>query len=232
MVRPIPATNDIGPRYTIATIGDSLSENTTLGVPMHLMWPALLQASLRAVNARVRVRNFARNGNTTTQMLTRVANLTQWDTPKMVIVFGGVNDPGNGINAATTESNIEAIIEHCFDAGTTYAVVVSPQFLNYTSGGESTAQSKPAGGYEAVYDAQVEAVTDAEATYAGRVVFCDLWDYMRDLIVAGTESLASASWHVAGTNQHLNTLGQRYVAAAVQATITAQSGWIAALSRG
>jgi lysophospholipase L1-like esterase len=232
MVRPIPSTAAPGPRYTIANVGDSLSENQTWGVPQHLMWSALLQPSLRTLGCRVRHRNLARNGSTTTQMLARIANATYWDVPRMLIVFAGVNDPGGGISNATTQANIQAMVTACFAAGTQYAVIVSPQFLNYTSGGESTGQSKPAGTYSGVYDAQVAAVAALAAAYPGRVAFCDLWDWMRDLIVAGTDTLASASWHVAGTNQHLNAYGQRIVRDAILAAIQAQSGWLDGLTRG
>lgn len=231
MPRPLLTAPTPGPRHTIATIGDSLSYNETLGVPPHLLWPELLAAGLRASGYRVRSRNFAKNGDTTTMMLARVAALTLHDVPKLLIIFAGVNDPGAAISQATTQANIEALAQAALTAGTGYVLVVSPQFLNYTSGGEATGGTKPSGAYAAVYDAQVAAVAAlAAANPTKAIVFCDLWDFMRDRIVAGTDTLASASWHYAGTNQHFNAYGHTVVADAVEARVLAQSGWGAALT--
>lgn len=230
MVRPIPGTPTPGPRHTIAITGDSLSENQTLYVPQHLMWPAVLQGLLRDAGARVRVRNFARNGNTTTNMLTRVANYTTFDVPKVFVCFGGVNDPGNGIVGATTQGNIEAMIEHCFDAGTTYAIVVSTQYLNFSTGGDTLLT--PYGNYATLRPFQQAAVTAKNATYPGRVAYCDLYTHMRSLIVAGTYAQGDFAWHTADANQHFNAVGEAIVADAVLATVEAQDGWLTALRKG
>lgn len=227
MTRPILANPSPGPRHSIAVTGDSLTENQTLYVPQHLMWPAVLQTSLRSAGARARLRNFARNGNTTTNMLTRVADYSYFDVPKMMIIMGGVNDPGAAIAGATTQANIEAMIAALFALGTRYAVVVSTQYLNWSSGGDTV--STPYSTYATLRPFQQAAVTAKAITYPGRVAYCDLYTFMRALIVSGTETQGSFSWHVADSNQHLNVLGEAYVAAAVLATITAQTGWLAAL---
>lgn len=230
MTRPFPTAIVPGPRHSIAVAGDSITENQTLLVPQHLMWPAVLQTLLRAQGARVRSRNFARNGRTTTQMLAAKANLTYFDVPEVFICFGGVNDPGAPIVGAVTQSNIEAMIQHCFDAGTDYAVVVNTQYLNWTTGGDTVAT--PGATYATLRTFQLAAVTAKAITYPGRVAYCDLYTYMRALIVAGTYTQGDFLWHVADANQHLNAVGQRIVADSVLATITAQSGWIDALKQG
>lgn len=239
MPRPLLAAPTAGPRHTLAAMGDSLTHNATYGVPVHLLWPEVLAASLRASGYRVRGRNFAKNGNTTTQMLVRMPEMTRYDVPKIGLIFAGVNDPGAAISTATTQANIESMAATLYAAGTRKLVVVSPQFLNYTSGGEATSGSKPTSTYGDVWDAQVAAVAAINALHSGYAVHCELWTWMKYLIVGGTlygtaipitDTLASASWHVAGTNQHLNTYGHTIVAAAVSACILAQSGWGTALT--
>lgn len=229
-MRPIPTSLTPGPRHSIAISGDSLTENQTLLVPQHQMWPAVLQSSLRSQGARVRSRNLARNGRTTTQMSTAKANLTYFDVPKVYICFGGVNDPGNSIVGATTQANIEAMIAHCFAAGTQYAVVVSTQYLNWSSGGDTI--NTPGSTYATLRTFQQAAVTAKAVTYPGRVAYCDLYTYMRALIVAGTYTQGDFAWHTADSNQHLNAIGQAIVADAVLATITAQTGWLDDLKKG
>jgi lysophospholipase L1-like esterase len=160
--------------------------------------------------------------------------MTRVRVPRLGIIFGGVNDPGSSITQGQTQANIEAMIQTLFDAGAAYAMVVSPQYLYWTTGGDSTSQTKPGGTYGSVYDAQVAAVAArAAANTAKSVAFCDLWTWMKGLIVGGAEPTpGTAAWHVQDTNQHFNAKGHRYVRDAVLATIQAQSGWVAALANG
>lgn len=220
-------TGDVVPRLTVAAIGDSLTYNHTLGVPMELFHPERVAVGLRALGAPVRSRNFGRSGDTTTQMLARISALTAIDTPKLAIIWGGVNDPGNSIVGSTTQSNITAMGTTLLNAGVEYLVVLNTQYLNYSSGGDST--GSPYSTYATLRPYQ-EAATDAlETSYPGQVAFCDLYAYMRALIVAGTYTQGDHLWHVADSNQHLNAVGEQIVADAVLATIEAQTGWVADL---
>lgn len=239
MPRPLLVSASPGPRFTHAAMGDSLTHNITLGVSVHLHWPTVFGQRLRARGCRVRSRNFAISGNTTTQMIARFGVMTHYDVPKIASIMAGVNDPGNGISQAQTQANIEAMGDALWASGTRMLLVHSPQFLNYTSGGEATSQTKSAGNYGNVTDAQVAAVAALNGRHSGYAVFVDTWLWMKYLIVGGTlygvtipvtDTLASASWHVAGTNQHLNAYGQSIVAAAADACVAAQSGWLAALT--
>jgi lysophospholipase L1-like esterase len=92
MPRAIQATYTKANTKRIACIGDSYSWNYTLGVPSIYFWPAKLQTKLNAAGARVLCRNFGISGNTTGQMLARVACMTQIDVPDIGIVYGGTND--------------------------------------------------------------------------------------------------------------------------------------------
>lgn len=297
MPRRIQPTYTKGRRKTIAAIGDSLTHNITLSVRPDQFWPEQLAGLLRDDGYAVKARNFGISGNTTTQMLARIAELTMFDTPDIAVIFGGVNDPGNAIASATTTANVRGMIRYLkngcagvvsgqaslpsgktdgvryivtSDTSTTGGtkpdlsgtqagvqvwecrnglsgvdgwgrvndlaaadrpvnrfVVVSPQFLNYTAGGDTVGASGSHSGQGATYKAVNDAVSSA-ATSEG-AEFCDLYAYMQDRIIDGYDTAASASWHVAGANQHLNPYGEQLVARAVLATITAASGWLDAL---
>ena len=116
------------------------------------------------------------------------------------------------------------------DAGTTYAIVVSTQFVNWSAGGDTL--NTPGATYATLRTFQQAAATAKATTYPGRVAYCDLYTYMRNLIVAGTYAEGDHLWHTADMNQHLNVAGEAIVADAVLATIQAQTGWLAALKAG
>lgn len=215
------------PTKTLSHIGDSLAEpGGSWGVRGHLCMPEKVAASLRALSPAVpiKARNFAVGGWTTTQILARIGDLTVYDVPVLATIWGGVNDPGAAISGATTQANITAMITALRAAGVSYIVVLNTQYLNWTSGGDTT--GTPYATYATLRPFQAAAVT---AAASANVVLCDTYTYMRSLIVAGTETQGSNSWHAVANNQHLNALGQSYIAAAVLATIQAQPGWLAAL---
>lgn len=104
-------------RPSIVVIGDSLTHNIILGVPIYASWPAVLARILRGKGYNVCVRNLARSGRTTatggSNMGDVFSEAWQFDPvniPKIAIVMGGVNDPGNGITADLTRANLRAII--------------------------------------------------------------------------------------------------------------------------
>lgn len=213
---------------TLAAMGDSLTFNDVYwGCAPHQMWPEVLAAQLRTLACPIRGRNFGASGNTTTQMLARASQLTLYEVPDLAIVFGGVNDPGASIAGATTQANIEAMVSGVIAAGCSHVVVVNTQYLNFTTGGDALAT--PYASYAALRPYQQAAATSQAAAHPGVVAFCDLYASMRALIVSGAETQGSNSWHAVANNQHLNAVGQSYVAAAILATIQAQSGWLKAL---
>ncbi len=303
-IRRTPSSYPVGRRATLALIGDSLSHAISNGCRIDQMSTEVLAAKLRAIGCPLRGRNFAISGNTTTNMLARMAEFFVYDiAPTIAVIFGGVNDPGSSISDATTQSNIQAMVRYLRNgckgtvsiqtslpananigdryvvtgdtsttgglnpSGMTYAtltgthagvqvwecrnslasvsgwsrvtgftgasaivpkiIAVSPQFLNWTSGGDTVAAGSSHSGQNATYKAVNDDI--AAACTAETVPFCDLYAYMQSLINAGRDTALSASWHVLGTNQHLNYYGQQVVAEAILATINAQSGWLAAL---
>lgn len=224
-----PQAVAVAPYKTLAAIGDSLTFNWTLAVRPELFHPERLAVALRALDVPIKARNFGLSGNTTAQMATRLPALTEHDIPVLAVVWGGVNDPGNGIVGATTQANIEGMIDDLIAAGVSYVVVVNTQFLNYSTGGDTLVS--PYTTYATLRPFQAAAVTSRAALYPGQVALCDLYTAMRNLIVAGTYAAGDFGWHVADANQHLNAAGEQIVADAVLATIQAQSGWVAALQR-
>ena len=83
-------------------------------------------------------------------------------------------------------------------------------------------------GAPSAVNAAIRALSSAAATAEG-AAYCDLWAYQLGLITAGETTQGSNSWHAIANNQHHNAYGHDTVARAVSATITAQSGWLAAL---
>jgi lysophospholipase L1-like esterase len=229
--RPVTRLYPQGRHLTLAAMGDSLTHNIALRVLPSSMWPERLAVGLRALGCPIKARNFGRSGNTSTQMIARMPVMTQHDVPILGIIMAGVNDPGSGINQATTQANIEAMVNTLMAAGTQYVVVVSTQYLNWASGGDTTGTAEFSGsGYGAVRTAERDAAVAREAVYPDRVVYCSLFNYMKALIVSGAVTQgADTYWHTSVGNQHLNAVGEQIVADAVLATIQAQSGWITAL---
>lgn len=114
------------------------------------------------------------------------------------------------------------------DRPTNRFVVVGPHFYNFTAGADTVGVSGSHSGQNAT-NAAVHTAVSAAATAEGAAL-CDVYAYMQDRIIDGYDTAASASWHVANTNLHLNAYGESLVAGAVLETITAQSGWLEALS--
>jgi len=107
-------------------------------------------------------------------------------------------------------------------SGASRIVIVNAHYLNYSTGGDTLAT--PLAGNVALRALQSAAATDLGAAY------CDLYTFMRNRIVAGTDAQGSFSWHVLDSNSHLNTYGEGILASAVLATIQAQTGWMDALT--
>lgn len=205
---------------TISCMGDSLTYNYTLGVPPHLLYPAQLQKKLKD---KYVVRNFGKSGNTTTQMINRFPAMTHFDVPQIGIIFGGVNDSGNSITPATTQSNIETMIQTLKNAGVERILVVTAQFLNYSTNGDFDTSNNPKDETTAYYSKVISA--QKAAALSKNVPVCDLFNFLRNRIVSGKDERKSASWHVDGTDQHFNAYGCELVAQAVYEKLDSL-GWV------
>lgn len=205
---------------SICCMGDSFTENDTLGVPSHLMYPKVLQDSLNASGANCIARNFGRSGNTTTQMLARFSRMTQFGVPKIGVIYGGENDPGSSITATTTQANIESMIQKLKSAGCSQVLVIAHHYFNFTANGDTLAT--PYAPRVSIRSAQQTAATNQGAVYV------DFYNYLRNRIVANQDTQGAFSWHVADQNAHLNAYGESLLADCIFQTIKAQ-GWDALL---
>lgn len=102
-------------------------------------------------------------------------------------------------------------------------IVMSMQWLHYISGGGDTLLTANAT-YAAVRVLQ-EAAADAQG-----VTFFDLYNYQRDLIVAGYEGELSGNWAATANDQHPSPYAGWTWAKGLLAHIQAQSGWITAIT--
>lgn len=231
MPRKIQATYQRGLGKTLAAMGDSLSYNVTLGVRPDQFWPKRLADALRALGCGVRSRNFGRSGNTTTDMIARFGAMTAYDVPFLGAIWGGVNDPGNGISGATTQANIQQMAEALFAAGTPYVLIGNTQYLNYSTNVETV--GVPYSTYATLRTSQKAAADALIPAYPGRVAYVDIYAAFRQEIVGGAVAQGDwAAWHVADLNQHLNPAGEQVVADAMVAAIQARPDWLDALRTG
>lgn len=96
-------------------------------------------------------------------------------------------------------------------------LICGQHFINFATGGEATSGS--VGALETLRAKQRAAATQYGCPYV------DFYDFMRDLIVAGTYTLGDdLAWHVAVGNTHLNNTGEQILANAIYAKMQEQ-GW-------
>lgn len=107
-----------------------------------------------------------------------------------------------------------------FSDGVKDVIIVSANYLNYTTGGDN---------YPSVYSPYANLRTaQANAATNEGVYFCNLYDYQRKLITGGIfegntlvqeVTQGSFDWHYADGNQHYNSYGNQLVARAILSTI-------------
>lgn len=129
-----------------------------------------------------------------------------------------------------TSKNIQQIGQAAIDAGCKKVVIVSTNYRNFANNsGDQLAF--PYGPNSLIRTAQQDAATTLAANNpTASVQYCDFYNYLRNLIVAGTVAQGNdLAWHVNLTDQHPNVAGNGYCAAAVRDTIVA-AGWLPSLS--
>lgn len=201
----------VGAHRTVAFMGDSLTHNLELGVPLSSFFPAVMAAGLHANGYSVKSRNFGISGNTTTSMLARISELTQYDIPKVAFIGTGINDVGTAF--ASTRANFVAMATFLLNAGVQYVVIHAHHYQNFSSIDTVVLEDV---NYVGLRVAATGAVADINALFPGQASFLDTYAYFRGLIVAGTEVQNSASWHITSGNIHWNALGHAYMGSFVQ----------------
>lgn len=206
-----PTVDLVGRHKSIAFMGDSLTHNAELSVPLHLLFPAMLTRSLRSQGYSVRHRNFGLSGNTSTAMLARITEMTQYDIPRVAFIGTAINDVSGGF--ASTRVNLVAMGTALLNLGVPYVVIHGHHYQNFT-GIDTVALEDPA--YVGLRAALLGAVADLNVLFPGSTSYFDTYAYFRGLIVAGTEIQDSASWHITSGNIHWNALGHAYMGTFVE----------------
>jgi len=115
-----------------------------------------------------------------------------------------------------------------FENGVTKVMIVTNNYLNWTSGGDNYNTETNTGTQYSSYVPVRNACISA-ATNEG-VVLVDLYAFQSRLIKVNFETpQGSNSWHYVANNQHHNQYGHETVARAVYETIYLQSGWVQSL---
>jgi acyl-CoA thioesterase-1 len=107
---------------TILVLGDSLSAG--YGVDPDQAWPALLQKKIDAAGLRFTVVNAGVSGDTTADGLQRVDWLLRRKADVLVLELGG-NDGLRGLPVASTQSNLQAIINRFRQKNPAIKVVIA-----------------------------------------------------------------------------------------------------------
>jgi acyl-CoA thioesterase-1 len=105
---PVPPPGS-APVATILVLGDSLSAE--YGISRGKGWVALLAARLRDERPDVGVINASISGDTTAGGRARLPALLQQVSPVMVVIELGANDALRGLDLASTQRNLEAMIQ-------------------------------------------------------------------------------------------------------------------------
>lgn len=120
-------TSKIQPTYTkskrykhIVCLGDSHTYNYTLGVIPAEFYPAKLAALLNAAGANVTGYNNGASGNTTGQMLARVALMVQFGVPSLSVIYGGTNDSQYASTVQASPSPTSTVFTVGSGKGTAY----------------------------------------------------------------------------------------------------------------
>lgn len=121
--------------HLLHCMGDSITNSdTSLGIHKSFAYPYLVQ---KAIGGICRARNFGIPGNTTTQMLARFSDMIK-HVPTVATIYGGINDNGNSIATATTQSNIQSMITQLQNAGCTKIILCNIHTIPGTSGTQDT----------------------------------------------------------------------------------------------
>lgn len=233
----IASKQKTAPTSDIAVMGDSLSHNYDWGAELHDNWIFQMRGLLEMQGVYTRARNWAKSGQTTTQMVATFDLMTLYGVPRVAFIFGGANDAVNGITQATTQANIETMIQRLKDAGCSRVVVVGMHLLNFASGGDIDVDNVTPKTDTACTYASIIAAQKAAAAARG-AVYMDTYNYLRGLILAynaGTNTdprnaprSGANGWHALPSNQHWSTYGHTLMATLAKNTITT-AGWLAAL---
>lgn len=253
MSTAFPIQTSIKPYFsTIAAVGDSLTHAYSNGIDVPDYHPGQLATLLNAQGCNLRAINLGISGDTTQTytgtltppgMIARLSRAWANFMPRLLVLYGGVNDdahtanyipvPGN-VYDAITRTNLEAMATAAIAAGVPKVIICSRHPYNFASAGDVTAGAfvTPSIALPLAnsYAAQRLAALNAVAAHPGKVAYTDLFTYFAANAVAAIQVGVDAYYHAGTGNIHLNKFGQSLIASANLATILAQPGWLADLA--
>lgn len=133
-------------KYSAMCVGDSLTLH--YGILSHdQFYPYFVQGDMQAVGCPIQFRNAGISGDTTSQMVARMASLLRYGTPDMAVIYGGYNDSGNassvsGSGATTTSIPVQTGHGVRFAVGS--YVRISSQSVRVTAVATDTLTVSPA----------------------------------------------------------------------------------------
>lgn len=130
---------------------------------------------------------------------------------------GGAPTAGDAVTI-DTQGNLELLATYAGNIGCDKVMIAGMHYFNWTSGGDTTSSERAS-------NVTLRGYQEAAATATG-AVYVDLYEFMRQIILAGTYTQGDwAAWHSSLNNQHLNANGQSILADAFEAAMRAE-GWI------
>jgi lysophospholipase L1-like esterase len=198
----------------ILCLGDSQTLIYTSGIDASKFWASELQIQGVAANYSLETINCGNSGWTTTQLLAIATERIQRTRPTILVFYAGVNDAGASVSSATTQANIQAVLDIAFANGVSHALVMNTNYLNYSSGGDNAGASTYYSAYVTLRTYQAAAVTAWQAanpTLASKVALCDLFTYQKNLVLAATTGWVQGTFGslIADSNQHMNAVGHK-----------------------
>lgn len=199
--------------FKLLVLGDSITKAYTHDVFAKHYYTARLQTKALAAKINMIGINCGNSGWTTTQLLAITASRLQRFNPDALLFYAGVNDPGAAIAGATTQANIQSVIDTALTATSLYPVpcktviIANTNYHNYPAGSLDNVNT---GTYYAT-NATLRTYQAAAAAYgvstygASRVIYADIFSYYASLITAGTVTQGDwAKFHILDQNQHNN----------------------------
>ena len=222
-----------GRTATILCLGDSQTYSTGYGLTLNEYWPAQAQLLAKADGYSVSALNEGHSNWTTADLLGIAADRLQKSAPNIVILYAGVNDKEHSLTSATTQSNIQAIIDTALSKGASYILIVNTNYLNYSSRGDNALKGTYYSNNQTLRTFQLAAANYGIIKYgASKVGYCDLFAYQKSLILAGTWT--QGRWQdsqVADLNLHMNPAAQKATSVLVWNTLKGVAGLLAPYKR-
>lgn len=195
-----------------------------------------------SVGMKERIASITGREFTSTPIGVLYVSTNNWSAVTAGATLTGYAGTAADVDEDVTLPDVISLATSMLEFGVTNLVVVGYHLRNWSTGGDVTAgtiniEPSLVGANPGTFGhgsrwAAYKAVQTLAATYPGRVAFCDLYAAFKARLEADAPaSIGVDSYlHVETGDTHLNARGLQWVADAIQGTIEAQSGWIAAVT--